>query len=108
MSCDSRARRLAAYEDVRRRSQAGETLLAIARATGLARGTVRKYAQAESFPERATRRPGPSRLDPYLANLEQRMTEGCENAMELWRELREGGFAGTHRQVHRFVAEHRP
>jgi hypothetical protein len=35
------------------------------------------------------------------------MTQGCENAMELWRELRERGFAGTHRQVHRFVAEHR-
>ena len=35
------------------------------------------------------------------------MTQGCENAMELWRELRGGGFVGTHRQVHRFVAEHR-
>ena len=27
--------------------------------------------------------------------------------MELWRELREQGLAGTHRQVHRFVAERR-
>ncbi|KQP04508.1 hypothetical protein ASF26_10210 [Methylobacterium sp. Leaf93] len=79
----------------------------MARATGLARGTVRKYAQAESFPERAARRPEPSRLDPHLAHLEQRMPQGCENAMELWRELRDRGFAGTHRQVHRFVAEHR-
>lgn len=35
------------------------------------------------------------------------MTQGCENARELWRELRERGFAGTHRQVHRFVAERR-
>jgi transposase len=104
---DSRARRLAAYEDVRRRFQGGETLLAIARQMGLARGTVRKYAQAECFPERAKRRPSPSRLDPYLAHLEQRMTEGCENAMELWRALRERGFNGTHRQVHRFVAERR-
>lgn len=25
--------------------------------------------------------------------------------MELWRQLRERGFAGTHRQVHRFVAD---
>ena len=107
VSLDSRARRLAAYEDVRRRFQVGETLLAISRATGLARGTVRKYAHAESFPERAAHRPSPSRLDPYLAHLEQRLTEGCENAMALWRELRERGFAGTHRQVHRFVAERR-
>lgn len=106
-SLDSRARRLMSYEDVRRRHLAGETLLAIVRATGLARATVRKYAQAESFPERAIRRPNPSRLDPYLAHLEHRMAEGCENAMALWREIRGQGFAGTHRQVHRFVAERR-
>jgi transposase len=36
ISRDSRARRLAAYEDVRQRHLAGETLLAIGRATGLA------------------------------------------------------------------------
>lgn len=33
--------------------------------------------------------------------------QGCENAMTLWRELRERGYPGTHRQVHRFVAERR-
>lgn len=64
VSLDSRARRLTAYEDVRRRFQVGESLLAISRATGLARETVRKYAHAESFPERAVHRPSPSRLDP--------------------------------------------
>lgn len=106
-SADSRARWLVAYEEVRRRHRAGESLLAISRATGLARGTVRKYAHAESFPERATRRPNASRLDPYLAHIETRMAEGCENAMALWREVRDQGFAGSHRQVHRFVAEHR-
>lgn len=107
MSRDSRARRLAAYEDVRRRRLAGESLLAIGRVTGLARATVRRYAQAESLPERAIRRPNPSRLDAYLAHLEQRMAVGCENAMALWREIRDQGFAGTHRQVHRYIAERR-
>jgi transposase len=106
-SADSHARWLAAYQEVRRRHQAGETLLAIGRATGLARGTVRKYAHAETFPERAVRRPNPSRLDPHLAHLERRMAEGCEDAMALWREARDQGFVGTHRQVHRFVAERR-
>jgi len=70
-------------------------------------GTIRKYAHAESFPERAVRRPNASRLDPYLAHIERRMAEGCENAMALWREVRELGFAGSYRQVHRFVAERR-
>jgi len=82
-SADSRARWLAAYEDVRRRRLAGEALLAIGRATGLARATVRKYAHAESFPERAVRRPGRSILDPFIAYLETRMADGCEDAMAL-------------------------
>ena len=45
-----RARRVALYEEVRRRHAAGERLLAIGRAMNLAVGTVRKYAYAESFP----------------------------------------------------------
>src|SRR3954468_1768846 len=106
-SADRRARRLAVYEEVRRRHLAGEALLAIGRATGLARGTVRKLAYARSFPERVARAPGPSILDPYLARLEARRAAGCENAMALWRELRALGFAGTHRQVQRWLADRR-
>src|ERR1700712_2390745 len=50
---DSRARRLALYDEVRRRHHAGEALIAIARSMKLARGTVHQYARAEEFPERA-------------------------------------------------------
>jgi transposase len=106
-SADHRARRLAVHEEVRRRHLAGEALLAIGRAMGLARGTVRKLAYARSFPERAAGAPGPSILDPYLAHLEARRAAGCENAMALWRELRALGFAGTHRQVQRWLADRR-
>ncbi|WP_376100804.1 transposase (plasmid) [Roseomonas sp. CCTCC AB2023176] len=94
---------MALYDEVRRRHAAGEPLLALSRRMGLARGTVRKYAGAESFPERAVRAPGPSLLDPYLAHLEARLAERCENAMELWRELRSLGYPGTARQVHRWL-----
>ena len=104
---DSRARWLAAYEDVRRRHLAGEALLATGRATGLARATVRKYAHAESFPERAVRRPGRSILDPFIAHLEARMAEGCEDAMVLWREVRGRGYAHGHKVVQQWVAENR-
>ena len=45
--------------------------------------------------------------DRYLAHLEARRAAGCENAMALWRELRALGFAGTHRQVHRWLADRR-
>jgi len=104
---DSRARWLAAYKDVRRRHLAGEALLAIKRATGLAPATVRKYAYAESFPERAVRRPGRSILDPFIAYLETRVAEGCEDAMALWRELRARGYAHGPKMVQKWVAENR-
>jgi hypothetical protein len=74
---------------------------------GLARSTVRKFAYADSFPERAIRAPGPSMLDPFLDHLEGRLAEGCENAMALWRELRELGFTGNPRRVHLWLQERR-
>jgi hypothetical protein len=98
-TADSRARRLALYEEVQRRYAAGEKLLTISRTMGLARGTVRKYAFAESFPERAERRPARSIIDPYLPYLEARVTAGCESASELWREVRALGFTATPRQI---------
>ena len=104
---ESDARWRAAYDEIRRRRASGETLLGMARDMGLARATVRKYAAAETFPARLPHGPGPSLLDPHIAYLVQRIGEGCENAMALWRELRERGFSGTNRQVHRFVAERR-
>jgi hypothetical protein len=73
----------------------------------LAVGTVRKYAYAESFPVPEARPLRPSILDPYLAHLEVRLAESCENGLTLWRELRAAGFTGTAKQVHRWLAEHR-
>jgi hypothetical protein len=103
----NRMRWQAVYDEVRRRHAGGEPLLGIARAMGLARATVRKYAAAETFPARLPHGAGPSLLDPHVAYLAGRIDEGCENAMALWREIREQGYPGTSRQVHRFVAERR-
>ena len=74
-AADSRARWLAAYQDVRRRYLAGDSLNAIRRATGLAPATVRKHAQSENFPERAVRGPRRSILDPFLPCLARRLVE---------------------------------
>ena len=106
-TADYRARRLAVYEEVRRRFGAGEKLLAISRALGLARSTVRRYAYAESFPEHAVRVPPPGILDPWLEHLEARLAAGCENGMALWREIRDLGFAGTPKQVHCWLSTRR-
>ena len=79
---NSRARRLANYEAVKRRYASGGKLLTIARDLALDVKTVRKYAYAETFPERS-RRPWSSAIDPYLGYLEARHTEGCEDATQL-------------------------
>jgi transposase len=102
-----RERRIALYEEVRRRRAAGETLAAISRAVGLAVNTVRKYACAESFPVPDAQRPWPSVLDPHLAHLHARFAAGCRSAQVLWRELRAMGFPGTDRQVQRWLAQRR-
>jgi hypothetical protein len=103
----SHARRVALYEEVRRRVGAGEKLLAISQAMGLARDTVRRYASAQGLQERAARVPLPCKLDPYLEHLESRRATGCENAMALWRELRALGFTGSTQQVRRWMRQRR-
>ena len=73
------------------------------RAIPLAPATVRRYASMETAPERGGRRIGSSQLDPWLAYLERRRAEGCENGLQLLRELRERGYAGGSRQVHKWL-----
>jgi transposase len=104
---ESRTRRLALYEEVRRRHAAGEALLAISRRMRLARGTVRHYAKAETFPERAAQRPKPSLLDPYLARLETQTAASSGNARALRRDLRKRGFRGAYKQVSRWLQQRR-
>jgi hypothetical protein len=92
-------RRFAQHAEVQRRHAAGESIMAIARAIPLAPGTVRRYASADQAPERGARAIGPSILDPWLIHLERRLSQGCENGLQLVRELRwfgyQGGFAAS-------------
>jgi hypothetical protein len=104
---ESRARRKALSDEMWRGFADSEPMLSISRHMSLARVTVRVRADAESFPERAVRAPGPSILGPHLAYLEVRQAEGCENALVLWQELRERGYRGTPRQVHRWLSPRR-
>ena len=103
----SRARWRAVYGQVRGRRAAGQGLREIARAMELARGTVRRFAAAQSFPARAVRAPEPSHLYPHLSWLQEQLAAGRTNATVLWRALRARGFAGGPRQVQHWVAQRR-
>jgi transposase len=89
-----RAQRVARYEAVRRLQAEGVGLREIGRRLHLARKTVRRFAHAESFPERQPRPPQPTLFTPYEAYLRRRWAEGCHTATVLWQEVRARGFRG--------------
>lgn len=84
---------------IQRLAAEGLSQRAIATRLGLARGTVRRYAYAETVPERAAHARRPSMLDPHTAYLERRWAEGCRKGLQLWRELRERGYPGSRKLV---------
>ncbi|MFF0042945.1 ISL3 family transposase [Streptomyces mirabilis] len=83
----------------------GVGLRPIARRLGLARNTVRRFAQATTADEllvgKWTGRP--SILDPYKSFLHQRWSEGCTTARRLFEELQERGYEGGESVVKKYI-----
>jgi transposase len=86
----NRCRRMQRYEAVMALIRQGTSCREAARRMGMNRHTVRRWVDAGSFPERQ-QRPRKSTGDGYTDYLGQRYREGCHNATQLWRELRELG-----------------
>ena len=80
---------------------------AIARTLGLHRATIRRFLENETYPAKMPRALRPSQLDPYISYLEKRLREGCWNAGQLWREVRERGYPGGPKMVSRYVTARR-
>jgi hypothetical protein len=92
------------YAEIRGRLDAGESLSAISRATGLDRQTVQRFARAGSIDEllvKATSRE--SKLDEFKPYLHQRWNEGVTDAAALHAELRQRGWAGSEQTIRRYV-----
>lgn len=104
---ESRARRYTRYDTVHALLAQGLSHRHIARLLGISRTTVRQFACAEQFPERATPAPTPSTLDAYLGFLHRRWQEGCHNSHQLWREMQAQGYPHGPRQVMRWAAAQR-
>jgi transposase len=101
-SQQSREKRIALFEAVRAAHQRGVTKRAIAREFGVNRITIRRFLQAKEFPERAPRQRR-SELDSFRGYLEKRWAEGCHNASQLCRELRQQGYSGQRSRVKEYV-----
>jgi transposase len=92
------------HAEIHQRLDAGESLSAISRVTGLDRKTVQRFARAGSAEEllgKATSRE--SKLDQFKPYLHQRWDEGVTDAAALHAELRQRGWAGSQQTVRRYV-----
>ena len=93
----------ARYTAIQRLRQAGHTVGQIACLLHLHPQTVRRNFYATACPQYYQRSHRKSILDSFLPYLERRHTEGCENALLLWRKIQQQGFPGTERQVLRWL-----
>jgi transposase len=102
----SRARRLARYQQVQELRRQGMGIRRICRMLNMSKGTVKRFARCEQFPERATpcSRSGPApHIDAYLPYLKQRWQEGCDNTAQLFAQIKAKGFTGSLYMVGRQV-----
>ena len=99
-----REKRYARYQEVMELHQRGLSQRAIAKVLSINRATARKFIHADAFPERAPHK-GRHRsiLEPYIPYIHQRWAEGCDNALQLWREIKEKGYGGQAGMVRRYV-----
>ena len=102
-----RACRIALHEKVHRLRRSGHNIRAIARHLQMSPMTVYRYLSLSHLPECTSRKRLPSMLDPFVSHLIRRWRAGCQNASQLWREIKEQGYSGTRRQVTQWVYERR-
>jgi transposase len=99
-----REKRLARYQRIVDLQGQGASTSAIAETLCMSRRTVRRLLRAGEFLERAAAHPRFQPLDAFADYLHQRWTEGCHNAAQLWREIRERGFRGCQSALRPYLA----
>jgi transposase len=98
-----RQKRYARYLEVMELHKQGISERAIARTLSINRATVRKFIHADGFPERAPKKSSGSILEPYVPYIHRRFSEGINNALRLWHEIKEKGYSGKAAMVRRYV-----
>jgi transposase len=101
------SRRRLRYEQVIALKQQGKSIREIAKLTGISRGAVRRFYQADVFPERILRsRTG--RISPYRETIMCLWHEGVQTARSIHAKLIEKGFKGSYFMVVRHLRRNKP
>jgi hypothetical protein len=94
----NRDKRYALYEQVKDLRKRGLSHYVIADTLGMSRPTIRRFLEAEQFPERVEKvkaKPKNSVVAPYLSFLRERWGAGCHNGRQLFREAKARGYSGS-------------
>lgn len=86
----------------------GKSIHEIARITGHARNTVKKYLRLRELPQPKPRPRRQSKLDPFLNDLTQWLDEGIFNCEVLLEKLQAKGYTGGRTILKDYVQRHRP
>ncbi len=102
----NRQRRYARWQQVRDLLKTGASDRELGRQLNLDHRTVKKFRNAEVYPEAAPR-VRQSSVYAHAAYLDQRVQEGCSSYTRLWRELRKLGFSGQVNSVRYWLRQRR-
>ncbi len=102
----NRQRRYERWQQVRELLKTGVSNREFGRQLNLDHRTVRKFKNADVYPEAAPR-VRQSMVDEYAVYLDQRLGDGCRSSTRLWRELREQGFRGQVNSVRYWLRQRR-
>jgi transposase len=103
---DRHAGRRARFDEAVTLHEQGWPVKRIARTLNMDPKTVRGWLRSGRLPTWTQHSRG-STVDRHAEHLRRRWNEGCRNAAQLWREIRECGFRGRLRTVQRWVARFR-
>jgi transposase len=98
-------RLLEQWRNIRRLYLAKADLRDICRQLGISARTVYRYKDLTEPPPRPAYKRRASVLDPYVPYLVARWREGCHNGKQLYREIREQGYANSEEICARFTAQ---
>jgi len=108
MPAERRARRLALYESVRLLHQQGKSKRQIAHELQLSRWLVRRFVEADQFPERAPKAQRRTTiLTPFEPVLQARWQQGERTTPTLFRVLQAEGYTGSIHTVRHWVQQRR-
>ena len=102
----NRQRRVERWEQVQQLLKTGASNVEIGRQLNLDHRIVRKFRNAEAYPEPKPR-VRQSIVDDYADYLDRRLGEGCRSTATLWRELRKQGFRGQVNSVRYWLRQRR-